>query len=209
MISHAKAPARILVSAAVAFGAMVVAPAIPAEAGCPPEPPALCRELGKTKFAIDSYGNVSWQASHGPSTNLSDFGNPDESSHYFLCAWDGNGLVVAADIPPGAECPGGSCWSKSGSSDLSFRDLRGNNSDLRELDLSGSRENRTKIRAQTMVIGGINLPIHGDVLVQLSRSDSPICFESWVPAEAFTLNYKGAARAKVSAEQQGRKSNDR
>jgi len=190
---HSRQAARILVSTTLALSTAFAATA---EAGCPPDSPALCRELDKAKFVIDSYGHVEWRASHGASTKLADFGNPESDSHYFLCAWDGNGLLVAADIPPGAECSGGSCWSKKSGSELKFKDERGNNSDLRALELSSSKRNRTKIRAETLVIGGINLPVTGDLLVQLSRDDSDVCFETTIPAEAFTLNHKEAARAK-------------
>ncbi|MFN2424974.1 MAG: hypothetical protein ABR587_00855 [Candidatus Binatia bacterium] len=204
MLSLHAAPARILATATLAIGMSMAAPIVPADAGCPPESPALCRELGKSQFVIDSYGNVDWRASRGPATKFSDFGDPESDSHYFLCVWDGNGLLVAADIPPGAECPGGSCWSEKNSTDLKFRDEAGYNSDLRTLVLSGGRKNRTKLRAQTLVIGGINLPVTGDLLVQLSRADSSICFESMFPADAFTLNYKGEARATTSKKSQAR-----
>ncbi len=170
----------------------------PADAGCSIVPRPVCRELAQSKFDIDSYGHVSWKASHGPATSLEDFGDPGETSHYFLCAWDERGLLVAADIPPAAECPGGSCWCEADSG-LKYKDEAGYNGDLRSVQLSSNPRVGVRISTETLVIGGINLPVTGDVLVQLSRSDSDVCFESLVPAEKFSSNSSESASAKVSA----------
>jgi hypothetical protein len=184
--------------AVAAIAAVLSVPAVSAHAGCSIVPRPVCRDLAQSKFDIDSYGHVSWKASHGPATSLDDFGDPGETSHYFLCAWDERGLLIAADIPPATECPGGSCWCEDDSS-LRYKDKTGNNGDLRSLQLTSSDKVGARINAETLVIGGINLPVNGDVLVQLSRSDSDVCFESLVPADGFSSNSSVSASGKSVA----------
>lgn len=167
-----------------------------AEAGCSMVPRPACGNLADSRFAIDSTGNVSWRASQGPPTALDDFGDPDTTSHYFLCAWDERGLVVAADVPPGTTCPDGDCWC-SVDGGLRYDDSDGTNGDLRLLEMSSSEQDGTKVRTRTFVVGGINLPIQGDLLVQLSRADSETCFESLMLADEFSQNDAAFARART------------
>lgn len=181
-----------------AFAASFTVAVSSADAGCSIVPRPVCRSLAQTKLTIDSYGHVSWKASHGPATSLEDFGDPNETSHYFLCAWDERGLLVAADIPPAAECPGGSCWCEADTG-LQYKDEAGYNGDLRAVQLMSSPKVGVRIETETMVIGGINLPIAGDVLVQLSRGDSDICFETLIPEEGFKGNSSESASAEVRA----------
>jgi hypothetical protein len=186
-------------SAIAAIAAILSVSASTAEAGCSMVPRPVCRELAQSKFDIDSYGHVNWKASHGPATSLDDFGDPSETSHYFLCAWDERGLLVAADIPPAAECPGGSCWCEAPRTGLKYKDEAGYNGDLRSVQLLSDEKVGVRIRTATLVIGGINLPVTGDVLVQLSRSDSDICFESLVPQDNFSSNSSLSASGEVRA----------
>ncbi len=179
------------------LAAALVLEAFPAEAGCPMVPRPVCRELAEARFAIDQAGNVSWRASRGAQTDLDEFGDPETSSHYFLCAWDERGLVVAADVPPGVTCPDGDCWC-SVDGGLRYDDADGVNGDLRLLEMSSSEEAGTKVRTRTFVVGGINLPIVGDLLVQLSRADSEVCFENLLLASDFAQNDKGVARARTA-----------
>ena len=49
-----------------------------------------------------------------------------------------------------------------------------------------------------MVIGGIILPVNGGVVVQLTRTDNDTCFESFLPADSFTLDDKAEFAGKFS-----------
>lgn len=196
MLSSRHSPFLLVASLATAL----FLDAAPADAGCPMVPRPVCRDLAESRFAIDSTGNVHWRATHGPQTGLDDFGDPGTTSHYFLCAWDERGLVVAADVPPGTTCPGGECWC-SVDGGLRYDDSKGVNGDLRLLEMSSSEEEGTTVRTRTFVVGGVNLPIVGDLLVQLSRADSEICFESLMLADQFLQNDAGYARARTDAGQ--------
>ncbi|MFN2374992.1 MAG: hypothetical protein ABR538_00520, partial [Candidatus Binatia bacterium] len=188
----ASIPVRV-VSLLVA-AASVLAVAAPATAGCPPFPRPLCRDFGQTSLAIDADGHFDWRAARGPATSLADFGAGQTNSPWLLCAWDDRGLVVAADIPAGAECRGASCWTETGKQRLFYLDETGSNGDIRALDFFANAKPRTKLRGLVSVIGGINLPLGGRVTVQLTRADSPVCFESALAAESFHRNDKRGSR---------------
>ena len=167
----------------------VLASTGPAAAGCPPTPKSQeqCLPIGQTSLEIDAYGNFEWKASRGSSASAEEF--VDDSASYQLCAWDEEHLVVAADIPAGSECRGASCWSRKKDS-WRYSDDVGANGDIRILDFTGSNDNSTKLRAVTMVIGGIILPVTGGVVVQITRTDNDTCFESFIPADSFRRDDK-------------------
>lgn len=177
--------------------ASVLAAAAPAAAGCPPFPRPLCRDFGRTSLAIDADGHFDWKGSRGPATSLADFGDGQASAPWLLCAWDDRGLVVAADIPAGAACRGASCWTETGKQRLTYLDDTGSNGDIRALDVVASTKPRARLQGLVSVIGGINLPLGGRVVVQLTRADSPVCFESALPAGSFHRNDKRGARGKT------------
>lgn len=170
--------------AAILF--VVAAMALPlaiAEAGCPPAPraPESCAAFGQSGVAIDASGQFDWTASQGPPASADEFVDP--AARYQLCAWDEQRLVVAADILPGADCDGASCWSGRGPTTRVYRDDRGANGDVRLLEFHASDRARTGLHVFTVVIGGINLPVTGGVVVQLLRVDTDTCVESFVPLE--------------------------
>jgi len=171
-------------------------PATSALAGCPPTPgaPELCEPLGQTSLAIDADGRFEWRASRGPADSAAQFVDP--AGDYKLCVWDEEHLVVAADMPPNTECDGSSCWSASAPR---YRDEFGTNGDIHLLDFSRSNSDETRLHALTMVVGGIILPVNGGAIVQLFRTDTAACLESFVPADAFTRDDKFAVAARFTA----------
>lgn len=199
-VKTSRRPALRVLAAALAVPALagVLATATAAVAGCPPEPmpPDACGQFGRSALRIDAYGNFEWRASRGPAPGA--FFDPAAS--YLLCAWDQERLVVAADIPEGAECPGGSCWSEDRAGDDVYRDEAGANGDIRELELGTGETGESRIRARGLVIGGVILPVAGGVIVQAVRTGSPDCLESFLPAESFTLDDKAAFAAKFDVE---------
>ena len=179
--------------------ALAALPAKAALAGCPPEPWGQdnCGSFSKTSIAMDAYGNVDWRGSGGPASRAAEFSDP--SSTYKLCIWDEERLVVAADIEADAECPGGSCWTDQDGKTRRYRDEAGANGDIRAFDFTGSDATSSKLHAQTLVIGGINLPVVGGMIAQLVRMDTGACLESFVPTDAFTIDDKAAFVAKFDA----------
>lgn len=187
-----------LVPASLAIAAAVLASSSPALAGCPPEPwpQESCASFDRTSLAIDAEGAFDWKASEGPAAGVARFADP--SASYRLCAWDEERLVVAADIPAGAECPGGSCWKRPSPGSRSYTDRSGDNGDIRSFEISGSPSSPAKLRAHTTVIGGIILPVVGGVVVQVVNTDTGACLESFVPADAFTRDDKANFAARFS-----------
>jgi hypothetical protein len=173
-------------------------PAAPALAGCPPTPRAEgeCLPVGQTSISIDFYGDFEWRASRAASSSVAEF--VDDAAAYQLCMWDQEHLVVAADIPAGAECRGASCWSERSESSWRYSDDVGANGDVRVLDFTASDDDRTKLAAKVFVIGGIILPVTGGAIVQMTRTDNDTCFESILPADSFTIDDKAAFAARFS-----------
>lgn len=189
---------RTLLVGTFAIAAATLLQAAQAAAGCPPTPreEGLCLPVGQTSLAIDAYGHFDWRASRGASATTEEF--VDSAAAYQLCVWDQEHLVVAADIPADSECRGTSCWSERDSAGWRYQDDVGANGDIRLLDFTGSDNDRTRLRAVVFVIGGIILPVNGGVIVQIARNDNQTCFESFIPADAFTLDDKAAFAAKFT-----------
>ena len=188
----------------VLSGVLTVAISVPCWAGCPPTPrdAALCRPLGQTSLTSNAYGDFVWRAARGDSTSVEEFVSPDAA--YQLCAWDEQKLVIAADIPVSAACSDDSCWSERKDGTWRYEDKTGANGDIRRLDFTGSDESRTSIRAEVLVIGGIVLPVTGDIIVQVLRTDTELCLESVAPVESYTRDDKAAFAAKFDAEDASR-----
>jgi hypothetical protein len=193
---RAGSPSLLTATLAAAALAAALMPAS-ASAGCPPTPreQGQCLPVGQTSLSIDAYGHFEWRASRAAAATADEF--VDSAASYQLCAWDEEHLVVAADIPAGSECRGMTCWNKRDTT-WRYSDDVGANGDIRVLDFTGSDEDRTKLHTVTMVIGGIILPVNGGVVVQLARTDNDTCFESFIPADSFSLDDKAAFAAKFS-----------
>lgn len=195
---------RILTLLSGAVTAAIALATVPSWAGCPPTPweAQLCRPFGQTSLRSNAYGEFVWRAARGDTTSVEEFVDPDAA--YQLCAWDEGKLVIAADIPAAAECTDGSCWSEREDGAWRYEDKAGANGDLRRLDFTASDESRTKIRADVMVIGGIILPVTGDIIVQVLRTDTTLCLESFAPVDSYTIDDKDAFAAIFDAEDSSR-----
>lgn len=183
----------------IAVAALLLASAGTAAASCPSSPRPWCRQFAQTGVRIDATtGAFDWRGSRGPSTTLADFGSPQTTSNYSVCAWDGDALVVAADIPAAATCSGASCWSAMGASGLRYRDAAAGSGALASADLKGSTKGKTKLKIRGAVAAGAALPLTGRLTVQLLRDDSVICFEGSAPVDALGTNEATSVRAKVT-----------
>ena len=188
-----------------ALTAAIALAAVPSWGGCPPTPweAQLCRPFGQTSLRSNASGEFVWRAAHGDSTSVEEFVDPDAA--YQLCAWDEEKLVIAADIPAATECAEGSCWSEREDGGWRYEDKVGAHGDLRRLDFTGSDESRTKLRADVMVIGGIVLPVTGGIIVQVLRTDTMLCLESFAPVDSYTIDDKDAVAATFDVEDSSRR----
>ncbi|HEY2772454.1 MAG TPA: PHB depolymerase family esterase [Candidatus Binatia bacterium] len=169
-----------------------------ADPPCPPAPRPLCRELGQTALSIDAAaGRFDWSGSRGPATSLDELGQPVDATGYQVCAWDDGGLLVAAQLTGRERCDGSSCWRLRAHRAARYTDLDGANGFVHVLDLGASGGPAATVHALAVVDKRIALPVAGHLTVQLLRKGSPLCFESSIPARAFTINNKDGASAAI------------
>lgn len=188
---------RALRSLGIVLALAAFASASSAEASCPSSPKPWCRQFGKTRVSIDAgSGTFDWRGTLGPSTTPGDFGSPRATTGYSVCAWDGDALALAVDVPAASTCGAAPCWSAQGSG-LRYRDRDAGAGELAVLNLQASSTGKTKLRARGLVAGTVALPLAGRLTLQLLRDDSELCWEGAVPLSSLRRNDAKKARAKV------------
>lgn len=186
---------------ALCLATVLLAGARGVHASCPSAPRPLCRQFAQTAVRIDAVsGAFEWRGTGGPTSVLPDFGSPQSTTGYSICAWDGERLVVAADIPAAADCGGASCWSARGASGVRYRETAPGAGQLSSLDLQGSAKPKTKLKAKGLLAAGAALPVTGRLTLQFLRDDSPLCFEGAVPLASLKTNSADAVQAKARFE---------
>ncbi len=191
-------PRLVRLCAAVLTGSI----AVQAHAGaCPSSPAALCRSAGQTKFVLSEGGDASgdrltWKWSRGQPTTLAEFGSPDTTTGYELCAWGPSGLVLSIDMTAGANCDGVPCWTRQGTQRLRYRDRTAATGGVQSLKLGAGTKSTISLSARGAAVPDLPLPAPVPLTFQLMRDDSAICFESILPAGNFSKNEAGAASAK-------------
>lgn len=180
----------------VALAAFAVASS--AEASCPSAPRPWCRQFGQTRVSIHA-GSASfdWRGRVGPSTTLGDFGSPQATTGYSVCAWDGDVLALAADVPEASTCGAAACWSAHGTAGLRYRDGEAAAGEVAALDLKASSKGKTKLTVKGPVAGAVALPLVGRLTVQLLREDSELCWEGVLPLSSLRTNDASEVRGKT------------
>ena len=169
---------------------------------CPPLPAKNCRTSGKARLLVANIANanhdqVNWKWYRGSTTTIADFGDPvSGTTRYELCIYDEVGGVphlalqaVAADgicvgmFPCWISTPRGFTYNnKAKTPDGIVRIM---------LQPTGVRQAQVSVRA---IGSNLLLPTpanaqnmfaqNPNLVVQLRRSDSPICWENSFPAPA-------------------------
>jgi polyhydroxybutyrate depolymerase len=142
-------------------------------------------------------GTFDWRGTVGPSTTLGDFGSPQTTTGYSVCAWDGDVPVLAVDVPEASTCGAAACWSAQGSTGLRYRDGEAVAGEIAAVDLKASSKGKTKLTVKGPVAGAVALPLGGRLTVQLLREDSELCWEGAVPLSSLRTNEASEARGKV------------
>jgi hypothetical protein len=90
---------------------------------CPPAP-ATCRTPfvpGKASLRMrhktpDTGDQLAWKWAKGPTTSLSEYGDPLASDDYALCLYDAGTLLTSLVAPHGGTCRGRPCWTAKSTS---------------------------------------------------------------------------------------------
>ncbi len=196
-VTHGPMTARIPPITRVVLCVLVALAADSAHAACPTEPRPWCRQFGQTQLRLDAAsGAFEWRGGNGPSSVLSDFGVPQASTGYSLCAWDGNNLLLASELPAASTCGGLPCWSTAGSGGLRYRNDAAAAGELSSLEWKASSKGKTRLKAKGAVAASVALPLQGRVTLQLLRDDSALCFEGSFPAAGASTNGATQVQAK-------------
>ena len=163
------------------------------EANCAATPVPGCLAPGKSKLVLSrpgGNGKLLWQWLKGAATTFDDLGDPVNGvSDYRLCIYDeATGiprLALAASAPAG-----NTYWKKTGTatwSGFKYRSADLAPDGLQIIRLKAARAGKARI---TVVGRGANLPLtlpftqDTDVIVQLSRSDGGVCWQTTYSAPA-------------------------
>ena len=164
---------------------------------CRHQLPTGCSDATKASLKIKdspdaNRDTVTWKFK-GPGVN---FGQPDVSTSYALCAADGsNVIVLAASAPAGGTCVGKPCWNvKNGGA--KYKRKGGSPDGLTSLRLKASKAG---VASLTVKGKGPNLhvpaiPVSVPVTALLRRSDAAACWSATFSLP--TRNVAGAFSAK-------------
>ncbi len=197
-------PATATASSAVAFRFETAAE------HCPATPDTGCLAAGKSFLKIKNRADsdkdqLLWKWLRGPATTIADWGLPLSDTDFAVCIYTGTGAnqVYSAGVAGGGVCNGKPCWKTLGSSGYRFKDRDGlQDGHTKIVAKSGTTgtTNRSKAIVKTkggsIVLPSLPLDISADIVVQLHRSDDPICFESRFAPTSLTQNDADGVKAR-------------
>jgi hypothetical protein len=153
---------------------------------CPPAP-ATCRTPflpGKGSFTMkartpDKANQLAWKWLEGPTTPLSDYGDPLTTDDYALCVYDNGALLTSIDAAHGGTCRGKPCWTAKPTS-LVYRNADRSPTGTQGIALKQGLVNGAA--SITVKAKGAKIPLPdlgaltGPLVVQLQRSGGAPCF---------------------------------
>jgi cysteine-rich repeat protein len=159
---------------------------------CPPLPRPDCRHPVKARGArvqmkrgaTADRDQLQWAWKKGAVTTPADFGDPSTSAAYLLCLYrDAPTPELAATLaaPAGGSCDGVPCWqAKSGGAKLAYDDDLATPDGIGSLTLraglaAGKSSIALKAKGHALLLP--SLPLQLPVTVQLTNSDTGVCWE--------------------------------
>ena len=123
-----------------------------------------------------------WKWAKGPTVTAGDLGDPVAgSSGYVLCIFDQDGAALSfqADIAPGGTCGSAPCWrpAKTG---FKFSDKSAAQDGVSGVQVFAGDLGKAKLQVsgKGAAVPATNLPYTPTVIVELHRTDAPICWSS-------------------------------
>jgi hypothetical protein len=152
-----------------------------------PAAPVSCRAPfvpGKASLQMkdktpDKGDQITWKWIKGPTTLLSDFGDPVTTDDYALCVYDNGALVTSASADHGGVCRGRPCWSTKPTS-IQYKNRDASPSGTQSIKLKpgaidGKASITFKAKGDKVVLPNLGM-LTGPVVVQLQRSGGAPCF---------------------------------
>jgi hypothetical protein len=152
-----------------------------------PAAPVSCRAPfvpGKASLQMkdktpDKGDQITWKWIKGPTTPLSDFGDPVTTDDYALCVYDNGALVTSAAADHGGVCRGKPCWSTKPTS-IQYKNRDASPSGTQSIKLKpgaidGKASITFKAKGDKVVLPNLGM-LGGPVVVQLQRSGGAPCF---------------------------------
>jgi hypothetical protein len=171
------------------------------QTGCQatPGPATVCLTAGRAKIDIvdkpdDSADKLNWKWQRGEETLLTDFGQPNTSTTYALCVYDGESGNPVLETKLAA--PSGVNWSAAGKNGLKYRDSLALADGLKNILLKAGVTGKAKVIVKAK---GLNLPMpiaegpsaffqqNPNVIVQLINSNG-MCWTTEFAPPASTNN---------------------
>ncbi|MFQ5667538.1 MAG: choice-of-anchor Q domain-containing protein [Candidatus Binatia bacterium] len=173
----------------------------PVPTACPSNLQAGCRTAARSLFVLrrnasnENRDGLIWRWKRGQATSKLEFGDPTGlATSYALCLYDANGLVPSTRLPAHAQT-----WSVVRRTRLRYRDLKGTHDGLRRILLRPD----TATKAKIVVLGrgaslpDPTLPLTPPVTVQLTNSQTPVCWEATYSGSRIKKNELGLFRGRI------------
>jgi len=158
---------------------------------CPVLPVTGCKMPGKALLAMkDKAGGaikdkLKWKWSKGDATSASDIGNPETSSNYVLCLYDGTGggqrVELEKDAAAASTCKDKPCWSPTNKGEK-YKDGRGEQGAIKAIKINTGAAGTTsvKVTAKGVALGLPRLPLSAapGVTVQLINLENGVCWQA-------------------------------
>jgi len=175
---------------------------------CPVLPLGTCRTAARSTLQIrdrllDKSDALSFSWTKGDATAFADFGDPTASALYRVCVYDAAGLVRSATAPAGGLCKGKPCWKRTGSatnpSGFTYRDaeLTPDGTSSVTLRAGAATKARVQWRAKGVPLDDGALGVVPPVVVEVSNTDTSVCFGQTFAAGDVTRNTAAELKAKA------------
>ena len=162
-------------------------------------PASVCLTAPRAKIDLqdkpdDAADKLTWKWQKGEETLFTDFGQPNTSTKYALCVYDGESGAPVLEAKLVA--PAGVNWSAAGNNGLKYRDKSGLSDGLTNILLKAGMEGKAKVQVKAK---GLNLPMpipegpsaffqqNPSVIVQLINSNG-LCWTTEFTPPAATSN---------------------
>ena len=166
---------------------------------CPVAPIGTCRAAFRSALelkdkAVDAQDLLNFRWLLGTTTTTAEFGDPRSTATYQICVYDAGGLVRKASAPAGGLCKGRACWKRTGPTSnpngFVYRDPLLTPDGTNNVTLKSGATPKPKVlwKAKGALLDDGSLGLVPPVVVEVSNTDTPVCFGQTFVASDITVN---------------------